>query len=592
MTSSTGFLSTTTTKKNASFRPLTNSTSRELLASYTQSVQGKYNTGIATRSFVTASTAAQISQAHSFLLSGDGDAAIAIVQGILRSFHDPSLDAELLMLLGDAQLQVGEVERCVESFTAALQSEPMLPHAYRGRAKAYEKLGKFENAVSEWRKVGQVDDYSVDDCVAYANSLLACSSFRASGRSIEHGAVEEEDVTQRNDALAQMGKQAVGLYSKAIGMEPSIPGLYFYRAHALHQIGLDSEAEKDLVYIRSSFPNFVDQYVREGTVDSLRAALMLLEERDPRTIITKYKLADMLMQDLLASSDAQEANGAEGGGALGLVHEVLSLFSTVLDRMPGGFVVRPSTLYANRGAIYSRFLGDNDRARTEFQSALEMAEQEGEAAAETRESAVLALISLAVKYTDVVSIANSRGIPGKDASMAFVRAVMEKSVAALLKFRSELDFRIQDAKTQIEETEAASAADESMKPRVSELQEAAAALLAECADLEANIAQITGRGISVSMPVNAFGEAAAQLLLRSVVSRHHVAVSSEQENHGAVLRMVEFAIRAYLEHPEGPSVLGPVADDFKSSIAAVQEKRDAAIQALRDAKDPKKKKKK
>jgi tetratricopeptide (TPR) repeat protein len=88
---------------------------------------------------------------NSLLLSGDAPAAAAEFQTAAEHASDARLRLRALNNLGVAQLQLGQLDRAEQSFTAALSLDSKSERSLVGRGEARARIGKFADAVPDLR---------------------------------------------------------------------------------------------------------------------------------------------------------------------------------------------------------------------------------------------------------------------------------------------------------------------------------------------------------------------------------------------------------------------------------------------------------
>jgi tetratricopeptide (TPR) repeat protein len=137
---------------------------------------------------------------------------------------------------GGAYYVLGDYERAVADYTAALLVDPEYPWAYAGRSWAYKELGEYERAIADLTEVIRLDP---DDAVSYK---------------------------ARADVYEDMGayERAIADYTEAIRLDPEYEAAYNNRGYSFSQLGEYKRAIADLTEVIRLDPNDDEFYAIRG----------------------------------------------------------------------------------------------------------------------------------------------------------------------------------------------------------------------------------------------------------------------------------------------------------------------------------------
>ena len=274
------------------------------------------------------------------------------------------LAARAFFFIGYLLLEGREAEKALAAYDMAIVLKPDFVAAYNNRGEVFQKLGKYDKAIVNLGKAIELDPVFAE--LYYNRGCLKGSSGESKAAIIDFDKAIELDSKNakacyyRGIAKNQFGEYQAAIldFDKAVELGFDSVDVYFHRALAKTLLGQHNAAMSDFDTVIELKPDHVQAYNYRG--------ILKQELGNHGDALADFNKA------IHINPDYAEVYNSRGNlnGSLGQYHDAL-VDCTEAIRLNSEY----AEAYANRG-MAKVGLDHPDEARSDFQKALELAEQQ------------------------------------------------------------------------------------------------------------------------------------------------------------------------------------------------------------------------
>jgi tetratricopeptide (TPR) repeat protein len=166
--------------------------------------------------------------------------------------------------------EMGQLDRAIEDYTSAIAVKPTLYSAYNNRGIAFHAKGQLDRAMQDYNTAIALKPFLAD---AYTNRGWVFEEMGQLDRAIQDydtaialAPSQSTAYNNRGIAFKKMGQldRAIQDYNTAIALEPASYLAYTNRGIALKEIGQFDRAIQDYTRVLSLNPTFINAYLDRG----------------------------------------------------------------------------------------------------------------------------------------------------------------------------------------------------------------------------------------------------------------------------------------------------------------------------------------
>ncbi len=269
--------------------------------------------------------------AYSLLNMGNIKDAISVANGAIKNYPPTVWSSDLYTILGEAYYRNGQYSQALIAFEQAVQLAPQSGKLYKAlNAKAWTeyKLGKYTDAIADWKKVLE---NSMDANLALSAGLSAGATYREQ-KDFEdalklYQQMEPRFTSQKNQIILQEGKtylesgkyaQAITIFKKLSSIvDPVSDSAAYWLAYTYNVEGKYDEAVKALKNLVAT------------TKDTNMKAKAYMLEGDVYFAQNDYANAESSYENAVALGTKETKNVAEYN--LGLIYYNTSKYSKAIS---------------------------------------------------------------------------------------------------------------------------------------------------------------------------------------------------------------------------------------------------------------------
>ncbi len=157
---------------------------------------------------------------------------------------------------GDALFNAGKYEAAVEAYDDELSENPDVSILYN-RGRAYEELGKFDEAMADFERVIRADERNINAYISMAHVHYKLGQYSQAlvdaGRALDLNENSPQGHFLEGRCRHQLGyfDAALESYSLALKLNPDLGDAYLYRGALKIQLNRSQSACEDLIKARN-----------------------------------------------------------------------------------------------------------------------------------------------------------------------------------------------------------------------------------------------------------------------------------------------------------------------------------------------------